>query len=296
MNPASARGATSPGANYDREVVAGFGEEWTRFNQADLADAEAAALFERYFAVFPWHRLPATAAGFDAGCGSGRWARFVAPRVGTLHCVDASEAALQVAAANLAGFDNCRFHLATVDSMPLADESLDFGYSLGVLHHIPDTGSALRACVGKLKPGAPFLVYLYYAFDNRPAWFRTVWKISDYGRAVLSRSPFRVRSLVCEALALGIYWPLARAARALEVLGANVDNVPLSAYRQQSFYVMRTDALDRFGTRLEQRFSKDEIGRMMDAAGLTDVTFHAGPPWWVAVGIKAGDVRSGGGR
>jgi SAM-dependent methyltransferase len=284
--------AKSPGANYDREVVDGFGEEWTRFNQGGLDETEAAALFERYFAIFPWDRLPAAAAGFDAGCGSGRWARFVAPRVGSLHCVDASEGALQVASANLARFDNCEFHLATVDSMPLDDGSLDFGYSLGVLHHIPDTASALRACVRKLKPGAPFLVYLYYAFDNRPAWFRAIWKMSDYGRSVLSRSPFRVRSLVCDALALGAYWPLARGARALEMMGANVDNVPLSAYRGQSFYVMRTDALDRFGTRLEQRFSREEIGRMMAAAGLTDVTFHAGPPWWVAVGIKgAGPQR-----
>ena len=48
--------------------------------------------------------------------------------------------------------------------MPLPDGALDFGYSLGVLHHIPDTQSALRACVRKLKAGAPFLLYLpHYA-------------------------------------------------------------------------------------------------------------------------------------
>ncbi len=279
---------SAPGSNYDRDVVTGFGEEWTRFNQAALEASEARELFERYFAIFPWEALPAEAAGFDAGCGSGRWARLVAPRVGTLHCVDASGDALRVAMSNLSGAANCQFHRATVDSMPLADQSMDFGYSLGVLHHIPDTAAALRACVRKLKPGAPFLVYLYYAFDNRPAWFRTVWRVSDYARAVLSRSPFRVRSTVCDLLALGVYWPLARASRVLEAAGAKVDNVPLSAYRRQSFYVMRTDALDRFGTRLEQRFTRAEIEGMMSAAGLTDLTFHGGPPWWVAVGTKAG--------
>ena len=47
-----------------------------------------------------------------------------------------------------------------------------------------------------------------------------------------------------------------------------VDNMPLSAYRERSFYVMRTDALDRFGTRLEQRFTREQIRSMMHEAGL----------------------------
>jgi ubiquinone/menaquinone biosynthesis C-methylase UbiE len=201
-----------------------------------------------------------------------------------LHCVDASADALKVAADNLAAFPNCRLHLATVDSMPVADRSCDFGYSLGVLHHIPDTESALRACVRKLKPGAPFLLYLYYAFDNRPAWFRMIWKVTDRLRFLLSRSPFRLRSTVCDVLAATVYLPLARAAKAAERMGASVEHVPLSAYRHHSFYVMRTDALDRFGTRLEKRFTRDEVHQMMAAAGLRDIRFHDGPPYWVAVG------------
>jgi ubiquinone/menaquinone biosynthesis C-methylase UbiE len=64
--------------------------------------------------------------------------------------------------------NNCEFHLASVDEIPLPDSSQDFGYSLGVLHHIPDTQLALNACVKKLKLGAPFLLYCYYRFDNRP--------------------------------------------------------------------------------------------------------------------------------
>ena len=81
--------------------------------------------------------------GFDAGCGSGRWAALVAPRVGHLHCVDASSDALSVARRKLAGLSNVSFHDAPVDAMPLPDSSMDFGYSLGVLHHIPDTPAGL---------------------------------------------------------------------------------------------------------------------------------------------------------
>jgi SAM-dependent methyltransferase len=275
-----------PGINYDARVVLEFGSEWQRFDQRALDEAEALELFNRYFAFFPWESLPVRALGFDAGCGSGRWARFVAPRVGVLHCVDASADALRVARNALTGHANCEFHLATIDSMPLPDCGMDFGYSLGVLHHIPDTLSALRACVDKLKPGAPFLLYLYYAFDNRPAWFRAVWKVSDAVRRVISRSPSPLKHRICDVLALTVYLPLARMARLGAHFGISVDHIPLSSYKDQSFYVMRTDALDRFGTRLEKRFTRGEMLQMMEAAGLTEVRFGDGPPYWVAAGRK----------
>jgi hypothetical protein len=67
----------------------------------------------------------------------------------------------------------------------------------------------------------------------------------------------------------------------------NVGGVPLSAYRNASFYTMRTDALDRFGTRLEQRFSRPQIEHMMAAAGLTNIRFSDKEPYWVACGVRA---------
>jgi len=62
--------------------------------------------------------------------------------------------------------------------------------------------------------------------------------------------------------------------------------MPLSFYRDRTFYVMRNDALDRFGTKLEQRFSRREIAGMMRAAGLDEVRFSEKPPFWCAVGIN----------
>jgi SAM-dependent methyltransferase len=274
--------------NLDRDTVEGFGAEWSRFDQRALPEAELQAIFGQYFSAFPWQRLPPDAHGFDLGCGSGRWARAVAPRVGRLHCIDAAAPALEVARRALAGQNNCVFHHASVEAIPLGDGSMDFGYSLGVLHHVPDTLAGIRACAAKLKPGAPFLVYLYYAFDNRPAWFRALWRASDLGRRLLSRLPFRLRAMACDAIAVLVYWPLARIAALAQRAGRNVETWPLSAYRDRSFYVMRTDALDRFGTRLEQRFTRAQIQAMLEQAGLTDIRFRDGEPYWCAVGIKAG--------
>ena len=51
-------------------------------------------------------------------------------------------------------------------------------------------------------------------------------------------------------------------------------------------FTMRTDALDRFGTRLEQRFTKSEIKNMMELSGLKDVEFSNDSIYWLAVGYK----------
>ena len=57
---------------------------------------------------------------------------------------------------------------------------------------------------------------------------------------------------------------------------------------------MRTDALDRFGTRLEHRFTRKEIEAMMKAAGLEDVRFREDEPYWVACGRKPAKASSKG--
>jgi len=271
--------------NLDPKVVESFGQEWQKFDHAETVEAEQKEIFESYFGDFPWHELPANTTGFDLGCGSGRWAAFVAPRVGVLHCIDPSQAALAVARRKLAGQNNCRFHLASVDAIPLEDSSADFGYSLGVLHHVPNTSAGLEQCVRKLKPGAPFLLYLYYAFDNRPRWFRGLWQLSNTGRMMISHLPFWQKSFLCDVIAALVYWPLARFALVCEKLGATVNHFPLSAYRHHSFYRMRNDSLDRFGTPLERRFTKAEMQEMMQRCGLERIRFRDFP-CWCALGYK----------
>ncbi len=219
------------------------------------------------------------------GCGTGRWARFVAPRVAHLHCIDPS-AALGVAERLLADQVNVTFHTASVDDEILPANSQDFGYSLGVLHHIPDTAMGISSCVAMLKPGAPFLVYLYYAFDNRSAAFKLAWRVSDWLRRGICHLPAWLKHLVTDALALGIYFPLTRFSLLVERLGYDVTNIPLSYYRKHSLYTMRTDARDRFGTPLERRFTRNQIRLMMEAAGLRDIQFSEGAPYWCAVGFK----------
>ena len=78
--------------NLDKKTVESFGEEWARFDQSGMKDKEGYKIFKNYFSLFPFNQLSTNSEGFDMGCGSGRWAKFIAPKIGLLHCIDPSTA------------------------------------------------------------------------------------------------------------------------------------------------------------------------------------------------------------
>ena len=270
----------------DKNVIEDFGKEWQAYNQTNVKSDELEKLFKNYFNIFPFELIGEKSEGFDMGCGSGRWAKLIAPNVRKLNCIEPSKLAIDEAKKNLKLFKNCIFFNNDVFANPLKDNSQDFGYCLGVLHHTSDTELGLKICTNKLKRGAPFLLYLYYKFDNKPFWFKSIWKISDYFRKIISKSPFKLKILITTLIALLIYWPLARFSYIAHKLGYNITNVPISSYKDVSFYTMKADALDRFGTKLEKRFTKTEISEMMKEADLKNIKFSDKSPFWVAVGEK----------
>ena len=276
---------TKSSNNMDAETVASFGDEWSRYDQSSMSYSEASEIFMAYFSIFPWDMLPSNPVGFDMGCGSGRWAKFVAPKVGRLNCIDPSSA-LDIARRNLIDFKNVEYIKASVSESGIPINSQDFGYSLGVLHHVPDTESAINSCVSILKSGAPLLVYLYYAFENRGWVYRLLWRASDLVRRIICKLPSRFKHLVTDVIAAIVYFPLARLSLLLDKVGINAASIPLFYYRNHSFYTMRTDSRDRFGTPLEQRFTKQQIKSYMERSGLIDIKFSDNAPYWCAVGIK----------
>ena len=271
--------------NIDQKTAKSFGDEWSRFDQSNMPEHEGLQRFKEYFQIFPWNELPENSEGFDMGCGSGRWAKYVAPKVGRLHCIDPSDA-INVSKINLNKFANIYYHRASVDQQSLPLSSQDFGYSLGVLHHVPDTQAAITSCANLLKAGAPLLLYLYYSFENRSWWFRLIWQFSDIFRRLILRLPHGLKNVLTDLIAVLVYWPLVTLSRILQYFGVNVSGVPLSYYKSCSFYTMRTDARDRFGTPLEHRFTKQEITAMMKISGLVNIKFSDKAPYWCVVGFK----------
>lgn len=77
-------------------------------------------------------------------------------------------------------------------------------------------------------------------------------------------------------------------ARRLERLGRLPPTFPLGYYGGLSFYLMRTDVLDRFGTPLERRFAQRQIEAMLRAAGMANICFSESAPFWCVSAIRRG--------
>lgn len=271
--------------NFNKKVIEEFGEEWEKFDYNEINKDRLKENFDEYFSIFPFELINENSIGFDMGCGSGRWAQFIAPKIKKLNCIEPSTA-IEVAKKNLREFKNICFLNERTENCSLKESSQDFGYCLGVLHHIPDTLLALGDCAKLLKSKSPFLLYLYYNFENRPLWFKLLWKLSDYIRRLICILPAGPKKNVCTLIAYTIYLPLTKISSLLEIIGINVENFPLSSYRKKPFYQCVNDALDRFGTRIEQRFSKEQIKDMLKKTGFENIKFSSQSPYWCCLAFK----------
>jgi SAM-dependent methyltransferase len=275
-----------PGKNLDKKTVESFGEEWNSFH--GFTDKDIQSLGDQYFDIVPGEILGKDSLVIDIGCGSGRFIKYLKGQYGRIIGVDPSSAIF--AADELIGEDDkVELIQASTDNLPFPDNYFDFGYSLGVLHHIPDTTKALNDCIKKIKPGGYFLLYLYYNLDNRSFLFKLLFYLSNVLRLGVSKFPAGIKRFACDVLAIFLYMPFIGLCRLLKFMGVPEKirkNIPLQAYEDKTFYIIRNDSLDRFGTPLEQRFSRKQIEKMMNKAGLADIKFSEKIPYWHATGKK----------
>lgn len=271
--------------NIDPGVVRSFGEEWNKFHK--FSKSTLALICREYFDILDETMVNRDTYMIDIGCGSGRWSEYFIDKVKFIEAIDPSDAVF--AADKLLGkAGNVRITRASINTLPWPDEVFDFGMSVGVLHHIPDTQAALNECVKKIKKGGYFYLYLYYKLDKEGFFFRLFFNIADLVRRIVSRLPSGLKKFSCDVLAIVAYMPFILVSRALLFFGFKKAalKVPLSAYANKDFYIIRNDSLDRFGTTLEQRFSRTEIEQMMQKAGLHNIRFGENSPFWHAVGQK----------
>jgi hypothetical protein len=77
-----------------------------------------------------------------------------------------------------------------------------------------------------------------------------------------------VRGLIAQIIVGAIYFPLTHSARVLGSRGKDVLNFPLLHYTNMPLVRLQKNTLDYFGSKLEERFSKEEIVGMLESAGL----------------------------
>jgi ubiquinone/menaquinone biosynthesis C-methylase UbiE/uncharacterized protein YbaR (Trm112 family) len=138
-----------------------FSFEWKRWRRTQF-DTASRKSSENAFTASTGAR-PADWAGkliLDAGCGSGRYMEVVARHGGEVVGVDLS-LAIEVAQENLGHLPNCHFIQADLFALPFPGNCFDNFYSIGVLHHTPDTRRAFIQLVRTLKPSGSAAIWVY---------------------------------------------------------------------------------------------------------------------------------------
>ena len=250
-----------------------FGEEWKIFNKILPKHHDE---FKLYFDLIDLPALESKRV-CDLGCGIGRWSYFLKDIAKEIVLIDFSESIFE-ARKNLSESDNMIFIMADVLDLPFQDDTFDFMFCLGVLHHIPSP--ALQS-VRKLSRLAPeFLVYLYYALDNRGTLYKLIFFFVDLIRKLTCKitSP-TARSILTEVLMWSLYIPTIFIGKILFMLGVSASKVPFnSVYGHMNLGRIRQDVYDRFFTSIEQRVSKKEIHKLADT--FSEIIVSDDLPYW----------------
>jgi ubiquinone/menaquinone biosynthesis C-methylase UbiE/DNA-binding transcriptional ArsR family regulator len=94
----------------------------------------------------------------DLGCGTGVVAAALAPHVGQVVGVDASDEMLAAARTRAGALRNIEWRSGTLESLPIQDATLDAAVMMLVLHHVPAPVAALTEACRVLKPGGRLLI------------------------------------------------------------------------------------------------------------------------------------------
>ena len=258
--------------DFAEDIQFTFGKEWQKFPEI-LPEHEES--FRHYFDLVDLVALR-EARVCDLGCGMGRWSYFLRDKCREIVLLDFSEA-IFVARRNLAHAGNALFFMGDLTRLPFRNGFADFLFCLGVLHTLPT--SAIEEVRALRKYAPRLLIYLFYALDNRPFYFRLLLALVTALRLLTARvrNPL-FRAGLTWAGTLGIYLPLIFLGSALRPLGLSHYIPVYEGYHDRSLQQIRQDVYDRMFTRIEHRYSRKRILTLRDT--FSKVVISDLLPYW----------------
>ncbi|MDI7258449.1 MAG: methyltransferase domain-containing protein [Thermodesulfobacteriota bacterium] len=162
-----------------------FSFEWNKFHDVQIDILNNTDLSEQFFRKNTgWTRE--TLKGkliLDAGVGAGRYAEVVSRWGGEIVGVDLSYA-VDAAYKNTGQRENVHIIQADLFNLPFKPDTFDLIYSIGVLHHTPDTRAAFNSIVPLLKKGGEMSIFVYHFGEY--CYFSNIW------RKITIRLPLRL--------------------------------------------------------------------------------------------------------
>lgn len=218
----------------DQDILSGhkFGISWKEFSRYD----------EKYRnQFFDW--LNPVAPSFlrnktilECGCGKGRHTRIVAESMAkNVVAVDIGDA-IEIAYAQVGKLPNVHFVQADIANMPLR-QVFDFGYSVGVLHHMDSPEGGFKSLASKVKPDGSICVWVY-GFENN-WWIVNI--VTPLRKAVTSKLPTYVLKTLTALLTVAVYLYSKLIARPWHALRKTNEWLPRVFYEDYLSYIAQFD-------------------------------------------------------
>jgi len=247
-----------------QQTIADFGEQWTTYRD----NAGYYGSLELFRDMFGPLLAPEQLRGrrvLDIGSGTGRIVAMLLT-AGAAHVTAVEPSpAFDVLRENLRGeADRVTFlHLAG-DAVP-AGLDVDFAFSIGVLHHIPDPDAVVRAAFGALRPGGKMGIWLY-GREGNGLYLAVLTPL----RAVTKRLPHAALAALVRLVDL----PLLAYAALCRVLP-----LPLGGYVREVVGRLdpakrRLTVYDQLNPAYAKYYTRDEATSLLTRAGFQDVAVH----------------------
>jgi SAM-dependent methyltransferase len=181
--------------------VGNFGYEWAKHNRTQVADIENATATFKEKTGLTENDIRGKVV-LDAGCGAGRFTQVVAAwGAKNVIGVDLSDSVV-VAAENLKRFNNVEVMRGDINNLPFDSGKFDVIFSLGVLHHTPNTKQSFVALHRLLKIGGTMVIWVYSDESVKDKAFNRVTAIH---RLYTTRMNYNALYTLCK-LAIPLYY------------------------------------------------------------------------------------------
>jgi SAM-dependent methyltransferase len=238
--------------------VQNFGFEWNIHarTQLDSASSDESDRTFRAKTGFTPEQLQGRRV-LDVGCGMGRFSDVASRWGATVVGIDLSRA-VDAAQRNIGGRENVNIAQANIFELPFREETFDFIFSIGVLHHTPSTKAAFDNLPKLLRRNGSIAIWIYTSYDG----FQ--WRFSDLYRRFTPRMSKRLLHRLAYA-AVPLYY-----AHKVPVVGLLLRwLLPVSNHPKPEWRVL--DTFDWYSPRYQWKHSYEEVFPWFEEHGLKDI-------------------------
>lgn len=193
----------------------------------------------------------------DVGCGTGRFMQIAHRFGGEAVGIDLSFA-VDAAFRNMGRMERIHIVQADVFHLPFKKEIFDIIYSIGVLHHTPDTKKAFLSLPPFLKPGGKIAIWVYDFYSHLPII------MSRYYRKITTRMPKRLLHALCY-IAVPYYY-LLKIPFLRHIFRAILPTAPWPDWRWRVL-----DTFDWYSPKYQWWHTDHEVYTWFESAGLKDI-------------------------